>query len=168
MATDCFMKISDLPGESTDKKHPKWVEVESFSHSVDLETSDIDNIDGSILSLSTGRAVHGEFVVEKSIDRTSPKLASYCANGNEIRSVTIEMCHAVDQKKTFGKIELEDVVVSKYEISHSRGGSSKPGEVISFAYTKITWTYYEESNTLGVPMGEVSEMYDRSEGHGSQ
>ena len=157
MATDCFMKISDLPGESTDEKHPKWIDVGSFSHSLDLET----NVEQGGGPPTTGRCVHGEFVVEKAIDRTSPSLADYCANGESIDSVKIEMCHAVEQKQTYGEILLEDVLVSKYEISHSRGGSGKPCEVISFSYEKITWTYYEETHTLGAPRGEVSKSYDR-------
>ncbi|MBQ9273993.1 MAG: type VI secretion system tube protein Hcp, partial [Succinivibrio sp.] len=42
MATDFFIQLDGIDGESNDKGHSKWVEVQNFSH-------------GSLQNISSGR-----------------------------------------------------------------------------------------------------------------
>ena len=39
MAFDTFLKISTIPGESTDDKHKDWIEILSFSTGLDQPAS---------------------------------------------------------------------------------------------------------------------------------
>ena len=138
MAIDMFMKIEGIDGESTDDKHKNWIELRSFSWGVSQPASVASSTGGR----TAGRADFKDFTVTKLLDKSSPNIYLYCANGKHIPRVTIEFCLATGDKHTFMKFVMEDVIVS----SASPGGQSldeehRPLETVTLNYGKIEWEY---------------------------
>lgn len=136
MAVDMFLKIEGIDGESTDDKHSKWMEINSYSHGVSQPVSGASGTGGR----SGGRADFQNFTITKTVDTATPDLYIYCCKGKHIPKIEVECCLASEDKHVFMKYTLEDVIIS----SISAGGSSfdvRPAETLSFAYGKIKWEY---------------------------
>jgi type VI secretion system secreted protein Hcp len=78
MAFDAFIKIDDIEGESTDEKHPGWIEVLDCGVGIKQKISRTASSAGGA---SAERADFHDFNVTKQIDKSSPELALACANG---------------------------------------------------------------------------------------
>jgi type VI secretion system secreted protein Hcp len=76
MAFDTFVKIDEIPGESTDDKHKDWMEVSSFAWAATQKTSATASSSGGA---STERATFDDLTFSKTYDKASPKLALACA-----------------------------------------------------------------------------------------
>lgn len=138
MAADFFMKIDGIDGESTDDKHADWIEILSFNHGVSQPISGASRTGGR----TGGRADFQDFTIVKTMDKATPDLHMHCCNGKHIPKVEIEFCLATEEKHTFMKYELEDVVISAVSPHGSaESGENKPLETVSLAYGKIKWEY---------------------------
>jgi len=138
MAFNAFLKIKDIPGECTDEKHKDWIEILSFSHGVSQPASGSVSGTGG---LSGGRADHADFTISKLLDKASPKLALFCCNGGHIGEVTVEICRATGEQSKFMEYKLTDTMIRNVSVSGSKGGEDRPSEALSFAYSKIDWSY---------------------------
>lgn len=135
MATSTYLQIEPIKGESTDEKHKDWIEVDSYSANVSQPMSGPSGTGGR----AAARADFGPFVVSKSVDKSTPDLNQYCAQGKHIAKLVLEQTQETGEKVCYLKYELENVMVQS--ISLSGGGSSRPYETVSFVYDKIKWTY---------------------------
>ncbi|HDP24283.1 MAG TPA: type VI secretion system tube protein Hcp [Deltaproteobacteria bacterium] len=160
MAFDSFLKIEGVPGESTDEKHKDWIEILSYSHGLSQPGS------GSVSSgggRSAERCDHQDFSIVKALDKSSPKLALFCCNGQHIKEVKLELCRAVGDKQKYMEYKLSDVIVSAVRPGgNSQGGETLPLEEVSFNYGKIDWTYTETDHKTGKPKGDVKAYWDLS------
>jgi type VI secretion system secreted protein Hcp len=158
MAFDCFLKIDNLPGESTDDKHKDWIEILSYSHGLSQPGS------GSVSSgggRSAERCDHQDFSVVKVLDKASAKLALFCCNGTHIAKIKMELCRASGDKTKYMEYVLSDVIVSSYRPGgSSQGGETLPLEEVSFNYGKIEWGYTETDHATGKPKGDVKAHWD--------
>jgi type VI secretion system secreted protein Hcp len=136
MASDMYMKLQGIDGDSTDEKHAKWIELISFGvgHSLPMDGTKSKG------TRSAGKAVFSDFSVAKQMDSTSPQIADHVARGQHIPEVTIELCRATGEKSVYMKYVLKDVVISSYSTGASNGGG-EPTESLSFDYSEIHWVY---------------------------
>lgn len=153
MATSTYMKIDPIKGESTDDAHSEWVEIENFSSAVSQPMSGASGTGGRAAS----RADFGPFVVNKSVDTSTPDLNLFCAQGKHIKKLELEVCQETGDKVCYLKYELENVMVQS--VSISGGGSLRPAETVSFVYDKIAWTYTAIEND-GSAGTEVSKNWN--------
>ncbi len=143
MAFDCFLKIEEIPGESTDEEHGEWIEVLSFSHGVSQASSGAVSSGGS---LSAERCDHQDFSIVKTLDKASPKLNLFCCNGREVDEVKVELCRSGgDKQKYMEYIMTKAIITSVRPGGSSQGGEPLPLEEVSFKYRKIDWIYTPES-----------------------
>jgi type VI secretion system secreted protein Hcp len=158
MAFDTFLKISTIPGESTDAKHKDWIEVLSFS------TGMVQLLSGSVSSggaLSAERTSHEDFSLVKTLDKASPKLALACCVGEHIPEVNVELCRATGNKAVYMKYKMTGVVVSSVSFAGSaQGGGALPLEEVSFDYARINWVYTETDHKTGKAKGDVEAHWD--------
>lgn len=144
MAFDAFLKIEGIPGESTDEKHKEEIEIISYSHHL--------NQGGGASTSRTGgqtgaRVDVGDFSVVKVLDKSSPNLAKYCCNGKHIPTIVVEICAASEDKHTYMKYTMTDVVVSTVRPGGSANGEgSRPLEEVGFRFGKIEWEYTPYDN----------------------
>ncbi|MFW9855046.1 MAG: Hcp family type VI secretion system effector [Candidatus Thorarchaeota archaeon] len=145
LASDMFLHIEGIDGESKDANHQNWIEVLSYSH----------NIQGSY-DVSTGRATgvvkHSPLRITKTVDKATPIITQKCAIGASIPAVTLEFWSGGSSSHKFLMIELQNVIITSVQ---SYGlVDDHPTETISFNYEKIQWTY-TEYDSAGNPMGDV-------------
>ncbi|MCB9845594.1 MAG: type VI secretion system tube protein Hcp [Phycisphaeraceae bacterium] len=159
MPFDAFLKVSTIPGESTDDKHKDWIEILSFSHGLTQQISGV--------SVSTGggrsgqRCDHGDFSIVKALDKATPKLNLACSNGEHIPTVEVTLNRAAKDKTEYYRFKFEDVLVTRVAIGGSaQGGEGLPLEDVSFAYGKVTWTYQETDHKTGAVKGKVESWWD--------
>ena|SRR5215469_5679522 len=156
MAFDAFMKISTIPGESTDDQHKDWIELLSFSWGVQQPKSVVS----SAGSLAAERADFHDFSVTKVIDKASPKLATACASGEHFNEVKIEVCRAGGDKQKYMEYKLTDVITTSFRLAGSREGETLPVEQVSFSYGKIEKNYTETDKATGKGKGQVAAGWD--------
>ena len=157
MAFDAFLKLTTIPGESTDDKYKDHIEVLSYSHA-------LSQPGGGSVSTAGGRSSercdHGDFSIVKALDKASPKLALACCNGEHIKEATLILRRAGKDQKKYMEYKMSDVIVR----SLRPGGSSKGGEIpleeVSFAYGKIEWTYTELDHKTSAPKGDIKGYWD--------
>ena len=164
MAFDCFMKIDDIPGESTDDKHSEWIELLSYSHGVSQSSSGSASSGGG---RSAERCDHADFTVVKTLDKASPKITLACCKGDHIKEIKMELCRATGDKQKYMEYVLSDVIVSSVRPDGSaKGGESLPVEEVSFNYGKIEWIYTETDHKTGKPKGDVKSHWSLEENKG--
>jgi type VI secretion system secreted protein Hcp len=158
MAFDSFLKISTIPGESTDDKHKDWIEILSFNWAVSQPSSGSRSSGGAA---SSQRVNHSDFGVVKSLDKASPKLFSACCKGEHISEVTLTLCRATGDKQKYMEYKMSDVIISAVRpTGTSQGGESLPMEEVSFNYGKIELTYTATDHKSGKSLGDVKASWD--------
>ena len=131
MAVDMFLKISGIDGESTDHKHKDEIEVFSWSWGVSQTGSTGGGGGGA------GKAVPGQFIIVKSIDKASPLLMESCCTGKHIPDVTLTIASKKLQTDFF-KIKLEDCLISSYQTGGGSTGGAVPVDQVSFNFERMS------------------------------
>ncbi len=146
-AVDMFMKIDGVKGESTDNKHREWIDVVSFSWGCSQPG-------GGSSSGGGGRSVQ-DLTVVKNLDKSSPKLALACANGQTIPAVTLELVVPPEDPASpegitrYMKYVMRDVLISSVRPGGTVGGESLPLEEVSLNFLLVEMFYIRE-----LPSGE--------------
>jgi type VI secretion system secreted protein Hcp len=124
-ATDYFLKMEGVEGESKDKDHKDWVDILSWSW-------------GEPGSRANRRAPTGSgagtLTIVKPVDKASPRLSDACTSGRSLGRVVVEA-------RTGGTVTayiLDDTTVRSCS-SDSSGGASddRPTENISLNFGKV-------------------------------
>ena len=157
MAFDGFCEIDQIAGESSDEGHENQIEILDYEH-------DVAQPPGGEISTAGGlvgqRADHGYFKIRKHLDLASPKLALFCCNGTPI-NVTISLNRAGGDKQEYMVYKLSDAIIQKLEV---QGEASEehplPREHVWFRYSKIEWTYTQQSRSDGTGGGVVEAFWD--------
>lgn len=153
MAMDMFLKISTVPGESTDDKHKDWIEVLSFHWGVSQRSSGARSSGGAA---SAERTDHTDFSIVKSLDKASPKLFLASCKGEHIPEVKLEICRATGDKTKYMEYKMTDVIVAGVRPGGAAQGSeSLPLEEVSFNYGEIELVYTATDHKTGKPAGDV-------------
>ena len=83
MASDYFLKIDGIPGESLDAKHKDEIEVLSWSWG---ETNEPPPASGG--GAGSGKVAMTDLHVSADLARASPQLLLACASGKHIKSAS--------------------------------------------------------------------------------
>jgi type VI secretion system secreted protein Hcp len=138
MAFNAFIQIDGVTGEATEDGHKDWIEVSEYQFGVGQQSM----MSGGAGGRAAGKADFEPLTIFKTIDKSSPTLALYCANGKHVSKVTLEVSMSAGKKTKFASILLNNVMISRVQIhGSSKGDSPRPQEVVSFVYDKITWGY---------------------------
>ena len=149
-ASDYFLKIEGVEGESTDAKHKGQIEIDSFSWGV-------SNAGSMAGGGGAGKASFSDLHVTKTVDKSSPKLMLAVATGEHLRTLDLTLRKAGGTSMDYYVIHLEEVLVSSYSTTGSTGDT--PMEELSFNYQKITWEYIPQ-NADGTAGAAVKAGYD--------
>ena len=141
MAVDFFLKLTEIPGESTDAKHKDELIIESFSWGLFNPPED--------------RASVQDFNFTHMIDKSSPVLMLSCATGKHIDEAVLTARKAGEKPLEFLIIKLEEVLVTSFQ----PGGSASdimPSESFSLSFGQITFEYTQQR-----PDGSKGETVSR-------
>jgi type VI secretion system secreted protein Hcp len=151
---DYFLKIAEVPGESTDDKHKGEIELESWSWGeVNSGTA------GHGAGAGSGKVQPQDFNFTKKLDKASPVLLAACALGNHFKTAILTCRKAGGGQQEYLKITLEECMVSSYQLGGSSGSATVPFEQVALNFSKLEMAYKEQKadGSLG---GEVKQKYD--------
>ncbi|HEY2784239.1 MAG TPA: type VI secretion system tube protein Hcp [Fimbriiglobus sp.] len=137
-----YMKYDGINGSVTKCHYEKWIELESCQfgayRNITSATGQPANREANAPSIS-------EIVVTKFLDTSSTGLQREALTGDG-KKVTIAFVQSNGADFEYLKIELENTLISSYNISGHGGVShDRPMESLSLNFTKITYTKGTES-----------------------
>ena len=128
-AVDYFLEVNGVPGESTDAKQAKSIEIESVSWGA----SAVADKKGGGVSLH-------DLSVTKSVDLASPRLFERLVQGTTIPSVELIARRAGETQLIFLRYCLEDVQVTSQQQSGD-SGEDTASEKVTFSYGSFSQQY---------------------------
>ena len=136
-ATNVYLKLGDLKGESLDKDHKDWIEVENFSWGVDNPSS---------FSIGQGgqatQAHISSLNISKACDASSVFLWQAATTGRHIEDATLSCLklNSTTDRLEYLKVEMTDLMVSAVQWSGT-GGEVQVREHLSLIFAEFKSTY---------------------------
>ena len=142
-----FLQIGDIKGESTERNHKDWVDINSFSWGI----SNSGSI-GSGGGGSAGKAIFSPLSWTQNLDSSVPLMYVGVASGKHYRSATLDVGNiSANSTSVYFQMVFDDVIQSSLNIS---GAGDRPGASGSLMYSKLTMTYrpQRDDGSLGAPI----------------
>jgi len=135
-ATDMFLSLPGVPGESQDAKFPNQIVVLGYSHSI---TTPPPASPGG-----ASKSVHQPLKITKMVDRASPAINQAVCSGKVYTTAILTVVRTGGDRNKLIEYELGNVSIT----SVTANGSTTallPTEEIALSYTTIKWTYYYQA-----------------------
>lgn len=143
MASDYYVLINGVNGESQAVGMTNYIELDSFS----FGASNPADVGGK--GLAAGKASLSDFSFSCALDSASYQILKNLYNGTHISTVTFA------GRKTGGGgtpyLYLQAIMTNCYVTSHSTGGGATgvPSQSVSIAYEQIEFQYYTQDTSSG-------------------
>lgn len=150
MAVDMFLKLDGIKGEAQDHKHGGTIHIESFSWGMNQT-----GVSGTSGGGGAGKVSVHDISITKHVDKSSPALMLFCANGKHIANGLITVRKAGEKPLEYMKIKLADIIISS--VQHAgHGGSDLLTENVTLNFAKF-WVEYQEQKAdgTGQPGGDM-------------
>lgn len=154
MAFDAFIIFDGIEGESTDDKHPGWIEVLSCGMEIQQAISTTASSAGGA---TAERADFGDFHFTKHLDKATPKLALASASGKHFDNIKVELCRAGTEKVKFMEYNFSNSIISSI-CMHNNG--EFPTETLTLHYAKVQWSYTQQKRKGGMAAGNTVAGWD--------
>lgn len=138
MATDIYVQIDGIMGESADAQHQGWIEVIQADWGVIQPMSATASTAGGH---TAERAEFDELTFIKLADLSSPILLQTCSTGRTLPKARIEFMRADGrgERIKYFEVELENVL-----LGHVRA-AIQPGHILAesvgLKFSKVKWKY---------------------------
>lgn len=141
MATDFYLQLDGVKGESADSKHQGWIECTSVHWSITQPRSATASTGGGH---TAERAELSEISISKLIEVASPLLAQLCACGKTLPKAKLEMQRADGNGEPvkYFEVELENVLIA--HVAPSFAGGDFPTESLGLKFSKARWKYTQQ------------------------
>lgn len=150
-ATDQYLKIDTIAGESTSETHPNEIEIQAWSWGMDRPSTGT----ATTLAMSLGRPCVSELSMTKFVDKASPKLMGALVGGTVLAKVKLSITQAggLAAPVDFFTIDMTSVYVTSLQESGSSGGD-RPIEsfALKFAAATVTYTPISQLGKPGTPV----------------
>lgn len=145
---DYFLEIPGVDGESTEAGHEGEIGVLSWSWGM---SSPVDRTSGGAT-----RAQFNDLVITKRLDKSSPLLMAYCAEGKHLTGADIVLTarRAGQDPQDYFKIIMTDVVVSAYQSGASSGDTPMDTVALNFATVKFSYAPQKPDGSLDTAIEE--------------
>ena len=153
MALDMFMKITGIPGESTDATHPNEIEVLAWSWGA-TQAGTLHSATGG----GAGKVNVQDISFTKYIDASSPVLMQACCTGKHFKKVSLTVRKAGDNPLEYLKIKLSEILISSISTGGS-GGEDRLTENITLNFSKFELDYTPQK-VDGTGDAAVSASFD--------
>jgi type VI secretion system secreted protein Hcp len=139
MATDYFLKLEGIKGESKDSKHKDEIDLMSFSWGATQSgTASFGGGGGA------GKVQFQDFHFVMRMSKASPLLLQSVATGKHIKEASLVARKAGGTQQEYLKIKFTDVLISSYQSGGSQGGDDIPVEQVSLNFAKINVEYADQ------------------------
>jgi type VI secretion system secreted protein Hcp len=146
-ASDIFLKLGDIKGESTDSKHKDWIEVLSWSWG---------------MSAGTGRVKRGtiapqciqDLTLMKLVDSSSPQIIMAGVLGEIQKEATLTLRKAGGDQQEYLIIKMSDVLVTSYQTGGGGGSEAQITDEVVLHFSSIRGEYrpQDAKGGLGTPV----------------
>ncbi|MDN5937421.1 MAG: type VI secretion system tube protein Hcp [Salinisphaera sp.] len=145
MATDAFLKLEGVKGESKDSKHPDEIELLSWSWGASQPGSMHTSGGGGV-----GKASFSDLSIQKFVDSSSPTLWKFLTKGSHFATGTFVQRKAGGEQVEYFVIDLKKILVSSVSTGGS-GGDEQLTESISlnFEEFKLSYVPQKDDGTAG-------------------
>jgi type VI secretion system secreted protein Hcp len=145
-ASDYFLRIDGIPGDSSDARHQGEIEVVSWSFGVELPDGGPSGSSG----VRTGKPAIQAFQFTAWQGSASPMLFLACAQNRHIREATLTARKKGGAPSDYLVIKLSDVVVTSYRT----GSADDATDAVSLEFATIEYEYrgQKADGTLGAPV----------------
>jgi type VI secretion system secreted protein Hcp len=133
-ASDYFLKIDGIEGESTDDQHQNEIEILSFSWGASNSGSFSSGGGGA------GKVSFSDLSFTTRVSKATPKLMLACASGQHIPQATLVCRKSGEQPVEYLRITLSDLLVSSFSTSGS-SGDDRPTESVSLNFAALLIEY---------------------------
>jgi len=154
MATDYFLKLTDVEGESSQKGHEGQIDLLSWSWG---ESNSGSSSEGG--GSGSGKVNMQDFTFSMKINKASPALFKSCANGSHIKEGTLTCRRAGKEPRPYLSIKFTDCLVSSFQTGGS-SGDEVPTDSISLNFSKIEYSYTPQKpdGTLGTAIPAAYDL----------
>lgn len=154
-----YIKFDGVDGESLDKDHSKWSDIESFNQVVHKPGT------GTGVARRRGDVVLDDILVVKALDKASPKLAESVCKGKVFPKVEIHITRSYEDagRVTYYAYELKNVQVVNYSVGGATQAQQQPLEEVSLNFEEIKVTY-TEADSKGKKKGNIEYSWKVEEG----
>jgi len=154
------IKFTGFDGESKEKEHKGWIDLESFSWGLSKA--------GEGATGQRGRVTVHDISCVKEVDKSTPKLCEAVLTGKVFPKVEIhDTATYGEARATFFKIELTNASVIKHAMSASGSASGSdaaaPTDSFSLDFSEVKQTYIEY-DAKGTKKGNVEMTWKVEEG----
>jgi len=158
MAIDVYLRIDGIKGESNDDRHKDWIECKSVRWELSQPKSATASTGGGH---TAERSEHGDIVVSKLADLSTPLLLQTCSSGKTIPKATIEFMRAdaMGERVAYFEIALENVLIGGVSPAIREGDIL--GEHVALKYSKIKWRHTRQGISGG-SVGNTAGGWDLS------
>jgi len=146
-----YIKFDGVDGESQDKDHKGWSDLQTFSQSI---TQPGRGATGA--ARRRGDVVLEDIICTRELDKASPKLAESMCKGKVFPKVEIHLTASYTDagRKTYYAYELKNVLVTSYVVAGAGQSEAVPTETFSLNFEEIKVTY-TECDPTGKAKGNV-------------
>lgn len=154
MATDYFLKLDGIEGESSQKGHENQIDLLSWSWG---ESNSGSSSDGG--GSGSGKVNMQDFSFSMKINKASPNLFKHCANGAHIKEGTLTCRRAGKEPRPYLTIKFTDCLISSFQTGGS-SGDEVPTDSISLNFSKIEYSYSPQKadGTLGTAIPAAYDL----------
>lgn len=158
MATDAYLQIDGIKGESNDQAHVGWIEVSSVQMGVLQPKSATASTAGGH---TAERCEHRSITMTKLADLSSPILMQTCSAGRTIPKARLEFMRADSQgeRVKYYEVELENVLIGS--VNQTLHGGDILQESVALKFSRVTWKYTQQKISGGAG-GNTSGGWDLS------
>lgn len=137
MAVDMFMKIGDIKGESTDKKHPGEIDVLAWSWGISNSGTTHQGGGGG-----AGKANVQDLSFTKYTDASSHALLLSASNGTHIplANLVVRKAGGKGTPIEYIKVEMTEVLITSVSCGGS-GGEDRLTENVTLNFAKVKYEY---------------------------
>lgn len=155
MATDMYLKLSGIKGESTDSKHKDEIDVISWSWNASNSGSFHMGPGGG-----AGKASISDLNIVKNVDASSTELLKNCMTGKHLDEAKLTVRKAGEKPLEYMIITLKKVLITGVQTSGAQSSDRLQETVaLNFAEMKVE---YDTQNDKGGKGDHYSVGYDVS------
>ena len=148
-ATDMFLKLGDIKGESLDDKHKGEIDVLAWSWG---ESDSTASARRNRSGLATPDCIQ-DLALTKFIDRASPDVIMDAVLGRIIPEATLTLRKSGGGQQEYLVLKLSDVSISSYSTGGS-GGEDRLTESLTLHFLRMEGSYRQQQpdGSLGAPI----------------
>lgn len=165
MGHEAYIRFDGIETRNPDSLRRGWIRLLAFRHMLEQPGGGSAGGGGDA---APARARHGDMVIDKLIDDSSPVLALYCCSGRLVPEVSLELWDASHNQLKFMEITLTDVLVRSLHTqlppSQGPGGIPPAWETVGLRYGRIAWVY--TINGKAGTTHNISHYWDASSNRG--